>query len=380
MKWRIRDLLNPVMTRSLLYGTNPFDMEYVLKRMDAIKIMSGKEIKNVWLGEWYAKADKYHTMAEEAVALGNRISACAYSKLETQCHYACYMINMDDVEKKQSIYEKLMESYKNYLSYKKNSMEYVEIPTVNGIMPAYLHYPDNGEKGNYPCVITYSGIGSCKEELEMLAEPLLQRGMAVLATDMPGTGSALFHHGLKCNGQMLDPAFDAAFEFVSKRAEIDSSRIGNFGLCMGGGYAFRATVKHPEIKCCASLFPLFLNIADMTSIPIWMKRGKWSNFQYGLDMTQENENYLEGMKILEEGTISADFLMIYSEDDNWMTSEASMSLYEKALGKKEKIFVDEKPAYVSEESIMHAMPVGEQFHWIQHKAADFLAARLTEKE
>lgn len=125
---------------------------------------------------------------------------------------------------------------------------------------------------------------------------------------------------------------------------------------------------------------MFLNIVDMTSIPIWMKRGKWSNFQYGLDMTQENDNFLEGMKILEKGSISADFLMVYSEDDNWMTSEASMSLYEKALGNKEKIFVDEKPAYISEESIMHAMPVVEQFHWIQHKAADFLAVRLTEKE
>lgn len=156
----------------------------------------------------------------------------------------------------------------------------------------------------------------------MLAEPLLERGIAVLTTDMPGTGSALFHHGLKCNGQMLDPAFDAAFEFVSKKSNIDSSRIGNFGLCMGGGYAFRATSKHPEIKCCASLFPLFLNIADMNSIPIWMKRGKWSDFQYGLDMKNENDNYLAGMKVLEEGSISADFLMVYSEDDNWMTAEA----------------------------------------------------------
>lgn len=380
MKWPIRDLLNPVTTRSLLYGTNPFDMEYVLKKMDAIKTMSGKEIKNVWLGEWKQKADKYSKLAEESAAQGNRISACAYSKLVAQCYYASYMINMDDVEKKQTIYEKLMNSYKSYLTLKKNHTEYVEIPTENGIMPAYLHYPDDGTKSNYPCVITYSGIGSCKEELEMLAEPLLERGIAVLTTDMPGTGSALFHHGLKCNGQMLDPAFDAAFEFVSKKSNIDSSRIGNFGLCMGGGYAFRATSKHPEIKCCASLFPLFLNIADMNSIPIWMKRGKWSDFQYGLDMKNENDNYLAGMKVLEEGSISADFLMVYSEDDNWMTAEASMSLFNKATEVKEKIFVDEKPAYVSEESIMHSMPVGEQFHWIKHKAADFLAARLTEKE
>jgi hypothetical protein len=97
-------------------------------------------------------------------------------------------------------------------------------------------------------------------------------------------------------------------------------------------------------------------------------------------MRQDDAAFLEGMKKLESGTVAADFLMVYSEDDNWMTTEASLSLFERATGTKEKIFVDEKPAYVSEESIMHAMPVGEQFHWVQHQAADFLAARLTKKE
>ena len=69
-----------------------------------------------------------------------------------------------------------------------------------------------------------------------------------------------------------------------------------------------------------------------------------------------------------------------SVDDNWMTTEASMRLYDRAKGYREKLFVDEKPAYVSEESIMHAMPVGEQFHWVKHLAADFIAERLTDKE
>ena len=36
MKWAIRDLLNPVVTRSMLYGTNPFDVEYLLKKVDAL--------------------------------------------------------------------------------------------------------------------------------------------------------------------------------------------------------------------------------------------------------------------------------------------------------------------------------------------------------
>ena len=62
-----------------------------------------------------------------------------------------------------------------------------------------------------------------------------------------------------------------------------------------------------------------------------------------------------------------------------MTTESTMRLYDRAKGQKEQIEVDEKPAYVSEETIMHAMPVGEQFHWVKHYASDFLAERLNGK-
>ena len=82
------------------------------------------------------------------------------------------------------------------------------------------------------------------------------------------------------------------------------------------------------------------------------------------------------MKVLEEGTLDSDFLMVDSADDNWMTPEASERLYSKATGYKERIQISDKPSYVSEETIMHAMPVGEQYHWVKHEAADFLASRL----
>lgn len=372
MKWPIRELLNPVVTRSLLYGVNPFDLEYVLKKVDKIEKMSGREIQSVWLGEWDKKIKKYLDFAEEALKSGSLISAREYTELAVRCCYACYMINTDDIPQKKAIYNRLSDCYLKYTKLCKNRIEYVEIPTKYGIMPAYLHFPlSYGSKEKLPCVITYSGVGSCKEELEMLAKPLTERGMAVLTPDMPGTGAALFDHDLKCRGLMLESAFDAAFSYLENRDDIDSDKIGHFGLCMGGGYAFRAASKRPESKCCVSLFPLFINIADIDSIPIWMKRGKWSALQYG-----ESETFLSEIKMLEEGNVSCDFLMVYSEYDNWMSTDASLSLYEKAIGFKEKIFVDEKPAYVSEETIMHAMPVGEQFHWIKHKSADFIAKRL----
>lgn len=369
MKWAIRDLLNPVATRSLLYGADPFDLEYILKKIDTIKVKSGKQIQAVWLDEWHAKIDRYAKLRDEAEAKGNKISAKAYAKMVTECHYACFMINIEDVEHKREIYSGLEESYKRYIKLCKNKVEYIEIDTKFGKIPAYIHYPDSGRKTNYPVAITYSGIGSCKEELEMLSAPLNERGIAVITPDMPGAGAAIIHNNIKCGGQQIEAAFDGIYKFIKNSPKLDSNNIANFGLCMGGGYAFRATVKNPKVKACVSLFPLLMHFASQDNIPVWMKRGKWSSYQY-------TENYLESMRVLEEGTHSSDFLMVYSSDDNWMTPEASNQLLAKATGYKEAIHIQDKPAYVSEETIMHAMPVGEQYHWVKHIAADFIAARL----
>ncbi|MBE6876085.1 MAG: alpha/beta hydrolase [Ruminococcus sp.] len=369
MKWAIRDLLNPVVTRSLLYGANPFDVEYILKQVDAIKAMSGRKIQAVWLGEWEKKIQRYQALAEKAQSAGNRISARAYAKLVAECNYACFMINLEDIERKTQVYEALEKSYAQYLSFCNTKTEYVEIDSACGKIPAYLHFPDDGSQKSYPCVVTYSGIGSCKEELEMLAQPLKERGIAVLCPDMPGAGASVIHRGIRCGGETLDNAIDGIYAYLHGREDIDSDRLGNFGLCMGGGYAFRATVRNPQAKACVSLFPLFINFCKLDSVPIWMKKGKWASTQYC-------DNFYESMKQIEEGEITSDFLMVDSPDDNWMTPEASNRLYNKATGYKERIRIDEKPSYVSEETIMHAMPVGEQYHWVKHQAADFIAERL----
>jgi len=377
MKWPIRNLLNPVSTRSLLYGTDPFDMEYVLQKVDQIKVLSGKQIKVVWFSEWERKANKYLELAQKAEAKNNRISSEKYYMLTAQCYYAAYMINTDDLDKKREVYKFLEKYYMKAVSFRKNKVEYVEIDTVNGKLPGFIHFPDDGSKGKYPITVTYSGVGSCKEELDMLALPLVERGVAVLTVDMPGTGSALFDYDRKVEGEHLEAAFESIMKYLEGRDDIDSDRIANYGLCMGGGYAFRSSAKYAKTKCCVSLFPLFIGMAAMDSIPVWMKQGKWSTYQYG-ENGDTLEKFSKSMSVLVEGTIDCDFLIVHSDDDNWMDAEASEGIFAKAKGYKEQLAVDEKPAYVSEETIMHAMPVGEQFHWVKHIASDFIAERLLE--
>ncbi len=144
-------------------GTDPFDIEYVLQKIDGITKMSGKEVKIVWFGEWERKASHYLELAENAESKGHIISAREYYAMCMRCYYAGYMINTDDIERKRDVYNKLNVYYKKYVSLCPNRVEFIEIPVENGMLPAYLHFPDKYDSGKvYPCVITYSSYGSCK--------------------------------------------------------------------------------------------------------------------------------------------------------------------------------------------------------------------------
>lgn len=375
MQWSIRNLLNPVIARCLIYGTNPFDLEYVLRKMEEKPLLNARMLEDTWMNEWKKKAQHFIALAKEAEEKDNMLSVSEYYTLAARCYYACYLLNSDEVKNKKHVYQDLENSYHEALKYSKRRVYDVSIPFEDEtFLPAYLHLPEkNSFHAPYPCVLVFSGMGACKEELEVEAKSIVERGIAVLAVDMPGTGAALFHHDIKLSAKNVESAFDAIMNYVRTSEQIDSEKIGTYGLCMGGGFAYRAAVKEPEIRCCVNLFPLFLSMVEINHIPRWMKQGKWASFQMG-DAT--TEQFIEEMGILSEGQVCGDYLLVHSQYDNWMELEKTNQVYAKTKGRKEEIIVTEQPVYATKESVMHAMPVGEQMHWIKNKAADFCVEAL----
>ena len=82
------------------------------------------------------------------------------------------------------------------------------------------------------------GLDSTKEELQATAEYYLARGLATIAIDGPGQGESEYE-------LPIEPAYEkvatAAVDFLKARSDIDSDRIGLFGVSLGGYYAASAT-------------------------------------------------------------------------------------------------------------------------------------------
>jgi dienelactone hydrolase len=372
MEWSIRNLLNPVITRLLIYGVNPIDVEYVVSTVETTKHLNARSLERSWLDEWEKKAKHYADLGTRAAYAGSDISASEFFFLAAQCYYAVFLVNFAGIEEKKRVYALYADFYEKSMSFSNAKVERFDIPLPgDSSLPGYLHLPTDTAGKSNACIIVFSGLGSSKEEMHMLARPLAARGITAFVPDMPGNGEALFSRNIKCRYKTLESAFKAIPETLAKKPGLEKAKFGVYGLCMGGGYAHRAASSNPIYSLCVTLFPLFITSVGADATPQWMRQGDWYEYQTGGIAPSD---FLGEMRGLENGSLSCPFFFIHGEHDNWMTIEKAEKLFDNARGEKEKLIVTSEPVFSSGEKATHTMPVGEQLHWIRHVAADWILA------
>src|ERR1035437_1131176 len=115
--WSIRTVLNPVITRLLIYGVNPIDLESVLVAVEAMEHRSSRSLENAWLQGWEGKATKYRHLATSAEASGYLATARQLWFFAAQCYYAVFLINLTTVGEKQRVYGEYAALYQKSLAY-----------------------------------------------------------------------------------------------------------------------------------------------------------------------------------------------------------------------------------------------------------------------
>ena len=374
MEWSIRGLLNPVISRLLIYGVNAIDVEYVVSTVENTIHLNARSLETAWTREWEKKARQYLDLSDTALSKNRWTTAGELYMLSAQCYYAIFLINLASLEGKKKVYTQFADLYAKSLRCFNFHFEKIELTfgKQDKIITGYLHHPPKTSPDCNLCAIIFSGLGSCKEEMHMLASPLLERGVTVFIPDMPGNGESLISHGVSCNIEDLENVFKLIPDELTKRPELLGMKFGSYGLCMGGGYAFRAACIDHRYTFCVTLFPLLITRVKDGSTPQWMKQSEWAKYQMG---HIPPETFLTEMQKLEEGTTNCPLLFIHGEHDNWMPLESALEFYSRAEGHKEKLIIQTEPVFSNNQAVTHTMPVGEQLHWIRHVAADWIASR-----
>ena len=121
----------------------------------------------------------------------------------------------------------------------------IDVPWQGRLLHGNLHLPA-GVPGPAPIVIIVHGIDGCKEE-HLATELCLQdAGLAVLGIDGPGQAEALLLDGILWREDFHE-MIGAALDALANRDDIDTARVGLFGISIGGMWAVRAAAADPRI-------------------------------------------------------------------------------------------------------------------------------------
>ncbi len=316
----------------------------------------GLKLKNkvgdddAWFKEWADMGEKVETKGRAAEKAGHKQTAAAY--LMRASHY--YQIGERFAHPKagraSEIYERSVKAFKDACGMIiRPKIEHVEIPYEGKSLPALLVHADPAVAGNKPApaMVFFDGFDVTKEIQYFKGIPdLVARGIACLIVDGPGNGEAVRFRNLPLIAE-TEKYGTAAYDYLSKRKEIDAKRIGVMALSLGGYYAPRAASLEQRYACCIAWG------AQWDYHEVWKKRFEALDSGKVLSLSVPPEHLawvmgtkdrasamkaLEGFKL--DGVVqkmTCPFLMVHGAGDEQIPMPIAQTCFD-AVGSKNKVF------------------------------------------
>jgi esterase FrsA len=261
--------------------------------------------RDEWAEAFYAEARPFEVKAEAAEAAGDH--AAAHENYQrAYCYYRMARYPAPNSPAKLAAYKRSVEAFVNAARYLDPPLERVVMPFEgrpgeNDVVVGYLRRPRG--QNDVPVVIRWGGIDSFKEEWS--AESLLARNLAMLAIDMPGVGQAPI-----AGSEDAERMFDAVFDWIESRRDLDASRVGIIGGSTGGYWAAKIAHTHRDHICAAVTWG---GCAHYAFTPEWIEQAQHGEYAFelaetlacafGLSTFEEWVEYAPRLSLLDQGIL-----------------------------------------------------------------------------
>lgn len=201
-----------------------------------------------WCSAWCKRAEVHEALGREALAEGNMLSGAEHlSRASVYYHFAKFL-TVHDIAEAKAAHDRAIRCKHDALPYLRPPIRRVEIPYAGGHLAGFLRLPTGAALP--PVMIMIPGLDSAKEELEAYELPFLARGIATLMVDGPGQGEAEYRFPIRGDYEV---AVSAIVDWLQTCETIDRSRIGLWGVSLGGYYVTRAVAFEKRIRACVAL-------------------------------------------------------------------------------------------------------------------------------
>jgi dienelactone hydrolase len=208
----------------------------------------------LFFDSWVALADRITANAEQDLKKGRALSAAAKLRRAAIYYQTAERMQSREYPPRKVAYHNALSNFLKSFELARLPIERVEIP-YEGSSFAALFWRANATNGSpSPAVVCCNGLDSTKELVMWtgIAESLIARGISVLCVDQPGSGEALRLKGLP-GVHDSERWASRALDWLEARSDVDASRIGMFGLSLGGYFAPRAAAFEKRFALCAVL-------------------------------------------------------------------------------------------------------------------------------
>lgn len=188
---------------------------------------------------WRQKAEHDEALAKQAEKQGSVMTALEHYEHAVESYrMAQHPIYFDDNPVKIYLTQKLAEMVDRRSAISPYPIERVEVPFDDGkTISCLLHLLPDRRKA--PCVIYVPGMDQTKEYFPKVMNNLgINRGMHVISMDGPGQGNSNMQK-IRAVGDNYERAGAAVISYLQTREEIDSDRIGIYGVSMGSYWSLR---------------------------------------------------------------------------------------------------------------------------------------------
>jgi len=296
-----------------------------------------------WKEEWTALGAQIEKRGDDALAKGHKSTAGDYYLRAGIYLYNAERFIPPGAEKK----AQGAHAYKVWhqgirLRYPK--VEFVEVP-YEGTTLAALFMPAQDAKGPARTVVVVNGMDNAKEmSIFFCGLEFARRGYNTLCLDGPGMGEMRRMRDMPSRYDYEVPGA-AAYEYLSKRKDVDAKRVAIMGYSFGGYYSSRIAAFEKRYAACIALSALHWDLAA------WQARIKEANRNSPRSVAQSNFQWRwvagaadedEGIEIAKKFSLKdvarniiCPFLVTHAGNDRVVPVENAQKLYD-AVGSKNK--------------------------------------------
>src|SRR5215469_6897815 len=230
---------------------------------DFDRIVNGISSWDQWCSAWSEVAAEHEQLGRDALAAGRSISAGEHlAQAAVYFHFAKFLF-VSDMDQMRTAHQRAVRCLTDALPYLDPPGRRVEIPFEGSRLVSILRLPTG--PGPHPAVIMIPGLDSAKEELRTTEDLFLERGIATFSVDGPGQGEA--EYDLAIRGDWEVPG-GAIIDYLITEPSLDPSRIGVWGVSLGGYYAPRVASGDTRVQACIALAGPFAFADNWDNLPI----------------------------------------------------------------------------------------------------------------